>query len=133
MALEQKHIDVLREHLPYELEMLHEAMLAWASSTDWFRQMSAIEVFWVKARTLHEFFTRDAQAEGRTACANDFTTQQIRYDFKELGNRVDDINTQITHLNYYRPLGDATEKLDYHFAGARRGPLIVPYPCFRTI
>lgn len=32
MALEQKHIDVLREHLPYELNMLDEALLAWTSS-----------------------------------------------------------------------------------------------------
>jgi hypothetical protein len=128
-ALEQKHIDVLREHLPYELNMLDEALLAWTSfqkprtMAQWFAQMSAIEMFWVKTRTLHEFFTRNAQAEGRTACANDFTAQPIQYDFGELGNRVDEINTQISHLNYYRPVGDATEKLDYYFALRAKGAI----------
>lgn len=85
--------------------------------------MSAIEIFWVKARTLHEFFARDAQAEGRTACANDFTAQPIQYDFKELVNRLDDINTQISHLNYYRPAGNSTDKLDYHFALRTKGAI----------
>jgi hypothetical protein len=129
MALEQKHIDVLREHLPYELNMLDQALLAWKSSqephsmAEWFAQMSAIEMFWVKARTLREFFVRTAHTEGRTACANDFTTEPIQYDFHELSSRLDDINTQISHLNYFRPLGNATEKLDWHFACRTKGAI----------
>src|SRR5262245_27276661 len=86
MALEQKHIDVLQEHLPYELNMLDQALLAWRifprprDRAEWFAQMSAIEMFWVRARTLHEFFTRDYGPDSRTACANHFTAQPIDYD-----------------------------------------------------
>jgi hypothetical protein len=93
--IEQKNIDVLEEHLPYELDMLEEALRAWAtssksageSSSTWFTRMSAIEAFWVHARTLHEFFTRSANTEGRTACANDFTEKQMDFDFEELGKK----------------------------------------------
>src|SRR5690349_4588111 len=61
MALEQKHVEVLREHLPYELNMLDHAASAWRifqrprDRAEGFAQMSAIEMFWVRARTLHEF------------------------------------------------------------------------------
>ena len=30
---------------------------------------------------------------------------------------------QISHLNYYRPVGDATEKLDYQFACRTKGAI----------
>jgi len=98
MAVEQKHIDVLREHLPYELSMLDQALAAWRifqkprDLAEWFTQMSAIEMFWVRPRTLHEFFTKDYGSDSRTACANHFTAQPVDYDLRELGNRLCDIN-----------------------------------------
>jgi hypothetical protein len=129
--VEQRHVDVLEEHLPYELDMLEVALIAWGnlkqeqneSRDAWFSRMSAIEAFWVHARTIYEFFTRSTNAEGRTACANDFTLKQIAYDLGELGSKVDDIHTQIVHLNYNRPRGEAPEKLDYYFAARSKNAI----------
>ncbi|MGA8155123.1 MAG: hypothetical protein WB822_02700 [Rhodoplanes sp.] len=117
MELEQEHKDVLEEHLPYELDMLEEALSRWGSlpkEPDFFRRNSTIETFWVHARNIHEFF-QNKQTNGRTAAANKFTTKSIYYEFKEFGNKIQNIHDQIAHLNYSRPR-TAEQKLDLAFA-----------------
>ena len=47
MELEQEHKDVLEEHLPYELDMLEEALSRWGSlpkEPDFFRRRFKSEV-----------------------------------------------------------------------------------------
>jgi hypothetical protein len=114
--LSQDQIDVLEEHLPYELNALEAGLAAWASSASddrdrqyWFRRISAIEAFWVHARILHEFFTK---TEVRAASANHFTKSRRDYEIPD----VDKVQQQIVHLNYGRPRGDHQDKLDYWFA-----------------
>ena len=76
-ALSQEHIAILKEHLPYEIDMLEEALIAWSANPSragetkqqWFRGMSALEAFWVHARNLAEFF-EDRKGESRTAAAS---------------------------------------------------------------
>jgi len=119
---------MLKEHLPYELNMLEQALLAWSrhehmedeSPEYWFARMSAIEAFWTQARNIREFFTLSGD-EGRTARAKDFTVKPMDYDFEELGNNINRLHAQISHLNYDRPAGEAPgempgKKLDYDFA-----------------
>lgn len=115
MDFEQKHYDMLVEHVPYEIDMMRAAY-AYLRSNDRIRvrdtigdvtglvtflNNAAIEAFWVHTRNLLEFFRREAQAEGRTACAQDFTRTSQSYDLP-FGNLEDLINEQICHLQYNR-------------------------------
>ncbi|WP_156380805.1 hypothetical protein [Pseudolabrys sp. Root1462] len=110
MALDQAQIDVLEEHLPYELDMLEGSLGAWAGSDretrgQWVARMAPIEAFWVHARILWEFFCKSTTT---AASADHFTTTRLTYDIPDIG----DIQTQIVHLNYGRPRGDNKAKLD---------------------
>jgi hypothetical protein len=97
--------------------MLEEALIAWSTlpgpdddknKQDWVRRMSVIEVFWVHARVLQEFFGKGSV--GRAAVAGDFTvTETILYEVPD----VEKIQDQIVHLNYGRPRGDDMAKLTY--------------------
>jgi hypothetical protein len=95
-VLEQKEIAVLEEHLPYELDMLEESLIAWSllqgsqddkNKQDWLRRMSVIEAFWVHARVLQEFFAKESAGSKIQNC--------------------------VVHLNYDRPRGDDPAKLTY--------------------
>ena len=115
--MEQEKIDVLEEHLPYELDMLEEAMIAWRSlpkppdddnNQDWLKRMNVIEVFWVHARVLQEFFKNPSSSGA--AVADDFTVPEtVRYEVPD----VEKIQNQVAHLNYGRPRGDDNAKLSY--------------------
>lgn len=124
MHLEQKHYDMLVEHLPYEIDMMRVAY-AYLRSTDraksreaigentglvTFLNNAAIEAFWIHARNLLEFFGRESQAEGRTACAQDFTHSSLTYDLP-FDNLKELINEQICHLQYKR-YRDPLDKID---------------------
>lgn len=126
--LNQDDIAILEEHLPYELDMLVEALASWGSlparadesRSDWFRRMSAIEVFWVHARNLEEFF-EDRQAEGRTAAASHFLSgAELKYNMSEVTKLVKKVQDQIVHLNYDRPR-ESLEKLSYYEAERVKG------------
>jgi hypothetical protein len=115
--LEQKEIAVLEEHLPYELDMLEESLIAWSllqgsqddkNKQDWLRRMSVIEAFWVHARVLQEFFAKESA--GRAAVADDFTRPEtVHYNVPD----VSKIQNCVVHLNYDRPRGDDPAKLTY--------------------
>jgi len=115
--LTHDQIDVLEEHLPYELQAVEAALAAWAKSPGWddndpemwFRRISAIESFWVHARILQEFFTK---TEVRAASADHFTNDRTHYDIPD----VEKVQQQIVHLNYGRPRGNNSEKLGFWFA-----------------
>src|SRR4051812_15785969 len=103
--IETRHYDMLVEHLPYEIDMLRAAyaFLTCAerpkvkeaikenTALVTFISNATIEAFWVHARSLLEFFRREAQAEGRTASANDFTNGPLHYDLP-FGNLEELIN-----------------------------------------
>jgi hypothetical protein len=111
MALEKIKIDMLREHLPYELNMLDYAYEALAKETlqsddAELSKNASIECFFLHARNLIEFFNGSKSVE-RTASAAHFTTEEISYDLPKLMN---EINNQIAHLNY--PRGAHTKVLN---------------------
>jgi hypothetical protein len=126
MNVEQKHYDMLVEHLPYEIAMLRNAY-AFLKSVGHLKIREAIpenagiatfinnttvEAFWVHTRCLLEFFHRVSQSEGRTACAQDFTRVPLNYDLP-FGNLTDSINDQICHLHYAR-FRESSGKIDGH-------------------
>jgi hypothetical protein len=124
MALEQKHYDMLVEHLPYEIDMLRNSYAFLSSTarlkireaipenagTVTFLNNTVIEAFWIHARCLLEFFQRVSQTEGRTSCAQDFTRDQPTYDLP-FENLTESINNQICHLNYAR-FRNSSDKID---------------------
>jgi hypothetical protein len=126
MSLTQDQIDVLHEHLPYELNMLAWALNTWANipaepinlsdagELNKCRRNSAVETFWLHARNLHEFFM---QSQTRTASADHFTNERVDYSdlLKELGSNIENINDQISHINYARTRNN-NEKLDFFLA-----------------
>jgi hypothetical protein len=102
MTLEEQQIDILRVHLPYELDMLDMAYAWLAQETDKtdvdrVHVSMCIECFCLHARNLIEFFQRTVL--GRTAAAVTFTNKEEHYEFEDC---TDDINDQICHLNYNR-------------------------------
>jgi hypothetical protein len=124
MAYEQKHYDMLVEHLPYEIDMLRISY-AFLRSTErlklresltekteivTFLSNAAIEAFWIHTSCLLEFFRRVSHAEGRTACAQDFTNERQPYDLP-FDSLEDSINDQICHLHYKR-FRDSSNKID---------------------
>jgi hypothetical protein len=114
--MEQIKIDILKEHLPYELDMLDEAA-AYAGSTEaaethtrkgsaWFKRNAAIEAFWTHARNLIEFLEREKSPDLNvsSASAKDFTDGS--HFTLEMKNLKDKINAQICHLGYGRTIVD---------------------------
>lgn len=113
--LDDAHYDMLVEHLPYEIDMLRRSFeflaangksdIAAAFPNDpivaQYLHNAAAETFWIHARALLEFFRRKSQAEGRVACAQDFTKTYIEYDLP-FGDLEREINEQICHLQYKR-------------------------------
>jgi hypothetical protein len=123
--MEQIKIDILKEHLPYELDMLDEAA-AYAGSTEaaethtrkgpaWFKRNAAIEAFWTHARNLIEFLEREKSPDLNvsSASAKDFTDS---FHFTlEIKNLKDKINAQICRLGYGRTIVDY-EKLGHEIS-----------------
>ncbi len=124
MALTADEINVLRRTLPYELEMLRFAYRVATSDDDTlcpdiapdaadkdtpviadaprmlFRLM-AIDMFYVRARSLIEFYKDKLGGVGsRTASAAVFTKPGVKYPaFKDI---PDLINDQVAHINFAR-------------------------------
>jgi hypothetical protein len=108
-TMSRERIAILEEHLPYELDVLDEALIAWCDNPkrdnetkqQWFRRMSAIEAFWVHARNLEEFF-EDRQGDSRTAAASHFSATRFICSTSEVTKLVEKIQDQVVHLNYDR-------------------------------
>jgi hypothetical protein len=113
--LQSHHIEMLTEHLPYEINMMNcaftfiisdgpsrvtNAIIQEAEFTTFLRNL-AVESFWIHARSLLEFFWRHSHVEGRTSSANDFTCAELNYDLPFSGLDKT-INEQICHLQYAR-------------------------------
>jgi len=117
----QVEIDMLNEHLPYELDMLEGAFVFLhhdkhaEDRKNVIVKNAMIEAFWTHARNLLEFLTR-APIGGPTgvAAACDFTGQErptlMHAKVKPL---LDEVNDQITHLRYERKTSPQ-EKLAGH-------------------
>jgi hypothetical protein len=99
---------ILKEHLPYELEMLersfeflHAERFAEIRKPGFFKN-AAIEVFWLHARNLIEFlvYPKNGSHQG-TVSAKDFTSSEYSIDAKmrEIDQRI---NAGVTHLLYER-------------------------------
>ena len=109
-------IQILAEHLLYELDMLEGALtfLHAPESADQrknaFLQNATIECFWTHARTIVEFLTHPSSAvPAGTVSARDFTHQYFPdMRMKSMDQRI---NAQISHLTYERK-SSAAEKLD---------------------
>jgi hypothetical protein len=115
-------IAMLKEHLPYELDMLerafvflHDEKYADDRKNDIVKN-AMIEAFWVHARNLLEFLTHP-EGEGATgvASARDFTDKNFspppKKNFESI---LDDVNDQITHLRYERRTSPPQAKLGGH-------------------
>jgi hypothetical protein len=102
----------LREHLPYELDMLEHAF-AFLNKDENSKMLGShtliknafIEVFWLHARNLLEFLTQPENKTGvsprGTVSAEDFTAGfESEPKMKEM---LDRINNAVTHLQYGRP------------------------------
>jgi hypothetical protein len=70
-VIEAINIEILREHLPYELDMFDgateyfqspEFAAAAHSQENWFKRNAAVEAFWTHARNLVEFLKRSCAA-----------------------------------------------------------------------
>jgi hypothetical protein len=104
------HRQMLSEHLPYELGMLdwsyaalYDDQLASFKNHMLIRNL-AVESFWLHARNLLEFFNRPRNGtEVGVASASDFVKSR-RFDAQlDLQALIDEINIQISHLQYGRP------------------------------
>jgi hypothetical protein len=104
------HRQMLLEHLPYELGMLewsyaalYDDQLASFRNHMLIRNL-ALESFWLHARNVLEFFNRPRNGtEVGVASASDFIKSK-RFDAQlDLQALIDDINVQISHLQYGRP------------------------------
>ena len=120
MKPDQDQIDVLKEHLPYELDMLELAFILLPLETDVFRRNSLLETFWLHARNLLEFFKKSKPKHARTAWANHFTQHPVEYDLKDFGDKIPMMHQQITHLSYDRTR-EATKKLTFDLARDVKG------------
>jgi hypothetical protein len=103
------HKNILREHLPYEIDLLEQCIEAWRKSTPasrgepkevWAKREMPINGFWLHARNLIEFFETSA-TDHQAAAADHFTTKHHYYEMpsKETKQKI---HAQIAHLNYDR-------------------------------
>lgn len=104
---------VLKEHLPYELDMLEAAFTFlhspdYVKSRTWFCKNAAIETFWLHARNLIEFLTQPASDGEGTVSARDFATGFHPVTIMKGMDGL--INLGITHLQYGRK-SEQEEKL----------------------
>lgn len=103
--MNDNEVSMLKEHLPYELDMLewcYAADLSALRQNPAFRNM-AIEGFWLHARNLYEFMTKKGHGTGQgVAAAQDFVDGKFIPDlpFEMLDDKM---NIQISHLQYERP------------------------------
>lgn len=112
--MEEIQIEILKEHLPYELDMLDEATtylqsIEFADSIKetrrgavWFKRNANIEAFWTHSRNLIEFLTRPKSVDltVSSASARDFADK-----FEpslDMGPLMTLINEQVSHLGYGR-------------------------------
>lgn len=100
---------LLREHLPYELDMLEWAYAFLHADRfamhrlDAGARNAAIECFWTHARNLYEFMTRKGKKSAQgVASASDFVEAPFHPDlpFDQIDEKM---NIQIAHLQYDRP------------------------------
>lgn len=100
---------MLREHLPYELDMLEWAYAFLHDQKfedqrkDEGQRNAAIECFWTHARNLYEFMTRKGKGDFEgVAAATDFVGGAFNPDlpFEKMD---DNMNVQVSHLQYERP------------------------------
>jgi hypothetical protein len=126
--MDAKYVALLKEHLPYEHRMLdeaHKVITSPSPALDWFAKNAAINVFWLHARNLIEFYRSPKSAD---ASASHFTNVNLLPEFKlKKGQPADAkhgqelvtlINEQICHLKYER-VTSPNEKLsgyDYTLA-----------------
>lgn len=102
LVLESRHISVLQEHLPYEIDMLDACVqfLANSSCSDSdFTKNVMIECFFLHARNLLDFFLRMSMDQNAVAAMH-FTKDKVYYEFP--CNLLGRINEQISHLKYER-------------------------------
>ena len=105
MTLNDKQEELLRVHLPYELDLLEYAFAVAASKAQGPEQslhrLLAIDGFYLHARNLIEFYKGAvAKTEGRTAAAGRFTKGAVEYPSFADVDEV--INDQVAHLNLDR-------------------------------
>jgi hypothetical protein len=112
LLMEAIKIAILKEHLPYEIDML-DAATGYMESDESSKGLqpadrairnAVIEAFWVHARNLVEFFRRpkskSVDAMAYEASAKDFAEKfHTKLKAKAV---IDKINTQITHLGFGR-------------------------------
>ncbi|MBA5775988.1 hypothetical protein H2509_02570 [Stappia sp. F7233] len=116
--MDEMKAKLLKEHLPYEHDML-DAAYAFITSDkrnddakdreQWFLRNAAIVAFWTHARNLIEFYEKSPHA---SASASDFTTERLWPEFRlKKGQPAEEkageelrtlINEQISHLKYER-------------------------------
>ena len=113
--LERDKIDILVKHLPYELDMLEQALVTWRDAQNdpenTYTKNSAIETFWLHARSLADFF-RNAKT-GRTATASHFTAGWVEYSMGDVRALVTKVSDQIAHLSFDRAPESYYEKLNF--------------------
>ncbi|MGE0036768.1 MAG: hypothetical protein AB7S93_14110 [Xanthobacteraceae bacterium] len=111
--MERAEIDLLKEHLPYELDMLDNAVCFMNSpefaklgessdKLDQFKKNAAIESFWTHARNLIEFLSRDKSPDLNvsSASARDFAEgYRSNLDLESVSKKI---NEQVSHLGYRR-------------------------------
>lgn len=113
--LERDKIFILVKHLPYELDMLEQALVTWRETQNdpenTYTKNSAIETFWLHARSLADFF-RNAKT-GRTATASHFTAGWVEYSMGDVRTLVTKVSDQIAHLSFDRAPESYYEKLNF--------------------
>ena len=103
----REHIAILEEHLPYELDAVDKALIAWRdipkrdneTKQQWFRRMSAIKAFWV----IHEIwrtFLKIARATAELRQLHISRRQILLCSTSEVTKLVEKVQDQVVHLNY---------------------------------
>lgn len=106
MTLQDDEIELLKVHLPYELDQLDYAFVVAGSEhktrQEALHRMMAIDSFYMHSRNLIEFYERQSSKgeRSRTACARDFTSTEVL--FPSFRDYMSLINDQVTHLNFAR-------------------------------
>jgi hypothetical protein len=110
----QEKVDILEEHLPYEIMMLRYAFDQLQTLERGLLANAFIETYCLHARNLIDFFWADASPKGRTPTANHFTTRdylKVRGPDVRRGDLYAELNHQIAHLSYNRTRNHR-EKID---------------------
>ena len=116
----------IKEHIPYELNMLEYAFASLEEADGREARNSCvplrnamIEAFWLHARNLVEFLNQPRNktgiSEGGTISARDLTTDGFNPE-TNLKEMYDRINNAITHLQYGRPSQPERKLAGYEMA-----------------